>query len=69
MNGYEVMTSPERVDVHECSNVHVDSSDDAHDHHYAVIDDVRSIAIVGLEDPVVCNNINDDDDYLSIGTC
>jgi hypothetical protein len=63
MNGYEVMISPERVDVH------VDSSVDAHDHHYAVIDDVRSNAIVGLEDPVVCNNINDDDDYLSIGTC
>jgi hypothetical protein len=84
MDGYVVMTSPARADVHTDGSTTVEgraaTAVAAHDytlsytgdHSYAVVENVRSDAVVGAEDPDVRNNqevINDDDDYISIGTC
>jgi len=73
MEGYKVMTSPDRVQ--STRSVEGSAATAAHnnhsyagDHYHAVID--NSASLVGKEGPDVGNYevINDGDDYVSIAT-
>jgi hypothetical protein len=73
MEGYKVMTSPDRVQsTHSVEGSTATAAHNNHsyggDHYHAVID--NSASLVGTEGPDVGNYevINDGDDYLSIAT-